>query len=340
MNEIERYLDHVCRGVGGSPSLRKHIREELREHLLEAIESHTAEGLSREAALAKAIEEFGTAEAVSEGLTAVYGRRLLGIVVEKAMAWKEATMKTGWKWSFAAQLIVALAIAAQVFFISAVLVYVYPKVEAQHETLGVPPLTQGVISFSRTLNDTWHVWLPAIAACWLVFEWRYRGESKSAIRLAAGGGASLLLTAFIAAASFGAIVPLIRLVDTISGFDVSPVIMWHAEEADAAFNRLAQALGTKDWAAVSDASAQLRGAFQHLQRSGAAARTLVTLSQREGVARAKGLLAGVTEIAHEICANLAVGDRTATEQQFTRLKAAYDELLATVKDWPRAASRP
>ena len=36
MDQLERYLDQVCRGIGGPRSLRQHIRQELREHLLDA----------------------------------------------------------------------------------------------------------------------------------------------------------------------------------------------------------------------------------------------------------------------------------------------------------------
>ena len=39
MNQIERFLDQVCRGVGGPSPLRKHLREELREHLDDRIAS-------------------------------------------------------------------------------------------------------------------------------------------------------------------------------------------------------------------------------------------------------------------------------------------------------------
>ncbi len=35
MNDLERYLDRVCLGLGGSLSLRRHLRQELREHILD-----------------------------------------------------------------------------------------------------------------------------------------------------------------------------------------------------------------------------------------------------------------------------------------------------------------
>lgn len=97
MRDIESYLDQVCRSIGGSKALHLHLREELREHVLETIERHKADGLDEDQAVQKALEEFGQPEAVREGLQAIYGRSLMGLVIEKAMQWKEKTMKTGWK---------------------------------------------------------------------------------------------------------------------------------------------------------------------------------------------------------------------------------------------------
>ena len=36
MDNLEHYLDQVCRSVGGSKALRQHIRQDLREHLRDA----------------------------------------------------------------------------------------------------------------------------------------------------------------------------------------------------------------------------------------------------------------------------------------------------------------
>jgi hypothetical protein len=51
MDNIEHYLDQVCRSIGGSKSLHQYLREELREHLLEAIERHIAAGLPKAQAI-------------------------------------------------------------------------------------------------------------------------------------------------------------------------------------------------------------------------------------------------------------------------------------------------
>ena len=74
MDNLERYLDRVCRGVGGSASLRRHLRQELREHILEAAEGHKATGLPADEALQKAIADFGDPAPVHQGLEDVYGQ--------------------------------------------------------------------------------------------------------------------------------------------------------------------------------------------------------------------------------------------------------------------------
>ena len=59
MNDVERFLDRVRCGVGGSHELRRHLRKELHEHLAAEIERNVAAGMTQEEAIQKAIEEFG-----------------------------------------------------------------------------------------------------------------------------------------------------------------------------------------------------------------------------------------------------------------------------------------
>ena len=92
MDKLEQYLDQVCRGIAGPRSLRQHVRQELREHLLDAAAAHKAAGMSEEAALARALEDFGGPEQVRAELEATHGHRLLGVVLDKAMQWQERTM--------------------------------------------------------------------------------------------------------------------------------------------------------------------------------------------------------------------------------------------------------
>src|SRR4051812_7554208 len=92
-DRLEEYLQRVCRSMGGPRALREHVRQELREHLLDAAAEQKAAGLSEEAALDRALAEFGEPEAVRSELEATHGHRALAVVIDKAMAWKEKTMK-------------------------------------------------------------------------------------------------------------------------------------------------------------------------------------------------------------------------------------------------------
>src|SRR5262245_6452921 len=126
MDKLERFLDQACRGVGGPRSLRSHVRQELREHLLDATAAHRAEGLSDDEALARALEEFGGAEELRSELTATHGHRVMNVVVDKALEWKEKTMKATWLWSTWAHVALALIIAAEVFFVVFGMTYLMP----------------------------------------------------------------------------------------------------------------------------------------------------------------------------------------------------------------------
>src|SRR6266478_9917627 len=118
MDKLEQYLDQVCRGIGGPRSLRQHVRQELREHLRDAVAEHKAAGLPEERALDRALEDFGGPEDVKSELEATHGHRLMPVVIDKAMQWKEMTMKAKWLWMSWAYLALGLVIALEAFFIT------------------------------------------------------------------------------------------------------------------------------------------------------------------------------------------------------------------------------
>ena len=129
MDKLEQYLDLVCRGIGGPRSLRQHIRQELREHLRDAVAEHVAAGMPEEEALARALEDFGGPEEVRSELEATHGHRLMTVVIDKAMQWKEKTMKAKWLWATWAHLALMAVIAAEVFFITFAAIYLVPRIK-------------------------------------------------------------------------------------------------------------------------------------------------------------------------------------------------------------------
>src|SRR5207253_9735339 len=125
MDKLEQYLDQVCRSIAGPRSLRQHIRQELREHLLDAAAEHKAAGMPDAGALDRALEDFGGPEEVRSELEATHGHRLMTVVIDKALQWKEKTMRAKWlctTWAHLALVVViALAVGgttfANIFFV-------------------------------------------------------------------------------------------------------------------------------------------------------------------------------------------------------------------------------
>src|SRR5688500_13202648 len=127
MDQLEHYLDQVCRSIGGPRSLRQHVRQELREHLRDAAAEHRSAGLSEEESLARALEDFGGPEQVRSELEATHGHRLLPVVIDKAMHWKEITMKAKWLWTSWAYVALAGTIVLEVLWITFAVVMLVPK---------------------------------------------------------------------------------------------------------------------------------------------------------------------------------------------------------------------
>src|SRR5262249_56980891 len=129
MDKLEHYLDQVCRSIGGPRSLRQHVRQELREHLLDAVAGHKAAGLPEEQALDRALEDFGGPEQVRSELEATHGHRLMPVVIDKAMQWKERTMKAKWLWTTWVYVAVIGVVVLQVLFLAFSAVYLVPKLK-------------------------------------------------------------------------------------------------------------------------------------------------------------------------------------------------------------------
>ena len=211
MNEIERFLDQACRSVSGTPSLRRHLREELKEHVLEMVQSHVASGMTQEEAVRKALEEFGQPQEVREGLEEVYGRRVTALLIEKAMEWREKTMKAEWKWSFAAQTMLVLVGAVLVFYLGSVLVFIVPRVvEMYHSTTGsIPHYLQRIIRLMYSWHHFWFLWMTPLALGYGLFEWKCKRDSKAQIRLAIENVALLVVGVAVCVVSFAVMVALV-----------------------------------------------------------------------------------------------------------------------------------
>ena len=257
MDNLEHYLDQVCRSVGGSKSLRQHIRQELREHLRDAAAEHRAAGLSEAEALARALADFGGPEQVRSELEATHGHRLMAVVVDKAMQWKETTMKAKWLWTTWATLTTAAVVALELFFSWFVVRFELPKMqklrvdgilhlygEAHDSTVS------WMFSFLDDLQWTWNtlsLWiLLVLAALWGLFEWRVRSENKSFMRLAALGTLALGMTVATVITAGSMELPFFVQLPAMGQLSTSAAIRRMAT-IDTSVGALEEAADKKDW---------------------------------------------------------------------------------------------
>jgi hypothetical protein len=271
MDKLERYLDQVCRSIAGPRSLREHIRQELREHLLDAAAEHKAAGMTEEAAIARALEDFGGPEQVRAELEATHGHRTLGVVVDKAMQWQERTMKAKWLWMTWAYLAVVGVIAVELFSIAFTNIFLIPKMHklqrdgvfTLHES--VAPLVSRLFAFLDGLQwvcDRLMWWIIlSVAVVWGLFEWRVRGEHKPFMRLAALGTAAVALSVVVAIMTGSLSIPFMVGVPPLVRTQKQYAAREEVTAADASVSALEQALAKKDWEAAAEqanrASAEL-----------------------------------------------------------------------------------
>ncbi|MDP6355388.1 MAG: permease prefix domain 1-containing protein [SAR202 cluster bacterium] len=206
MNDIDRYLDQACRQVSGPDSLRQHLRKELKEHLEEAMDALVAEGMSQDDATAKAIEDLGDPEIISEGMQSVYGPGVTSLFVEQAIRWKDR------KWQLAAQIgsLLIIALAASVIYLT--FVKVVPSVEKLYSDSGTefPAYMSTSCAVAEIVLIHWNfVFLISFIGGLGLFEWKCKSENRAQIRTVIGVGTSLVV---VAIAFWSAVATMVSLV--------------------------------------------------------------------------------------------------------------------------------
>jgi hypothetical protein len=260
MDKLERYLDQVCRGIGGPRSLRQHIRRELREHLQDAAAGHRAAGRPEEEALARALEDFGGPEQVRSELEATHGHRLMTLVVDRAMQWKEMTLKARWLWASWSHLALLGVIALEVFWIAFVAYFIVPKFKHLMFLGLVDPLIldKSAVSWmpaflgrlERAVQNA-PIWALLAAAAWGLFEWLVRGENKSFMRLSALGTAAAGLMIVIILAAGSLLIPFC--LGASAAFEMArPFALQQIAIIDASVGELERGLTRQDWEAMHE----------------------------------------------------------------------------------------
>ncbi|MFO0808149.1 MAG: permease prefix domain 1-containing protein [Gemmataceae bacterium] len=322
MDELERYLDRVCRGIGGPKSLRQHVRQELREHLLDAAAGHKAAGVPEDRALSLALEEFGGPDEVRSELAATHGQRLLGVVIDRALHWKETTLKAKWLWATWAYLAAAAVIVAEVLSITFAVMFIVPKFYRLMQDGLVDPGVlddQGaawMVAFLHRLDaaadqSTWL--LLATVAAWGLFEWRVRGENKPLMRLAALGTAALGL-AVVALLTWGSLAVGFCLGLPSTGKVTRLYAVDQVASIDASVAAAERALEKQDWAAAREQATRASAAVERLAKATAA---VGALTPQHGPPTLQDLRSQLA------AANDALRDALAAPDNPDRLAAAF-----------------
>lgn len=272
MDKLERYLDQVCRSIGGPMEMRRHVRQELREHLLDAVAQHKAAGSSEEAALAKALEEFGKPEEVRSELEATHGQRMTWII-DKAMQWKERTMKAKWLWASWTYAGLLGVIVLQALFITFNVLFIIPKFhKLMHDGIIDPGILdeEGPRWMVHYLNNLSYVagnhtlllvLVPVVV--WGLFEWRVKSENKSFMRLSALGTVAVALTIVVVLMA-GSMVITFCLGVPAMGRMARPWAVEQVTTIDTSLSDLELALAKKDWKAIQDPAAKAAQALNRL----------------------------------------------------------------------------
>jgi hypothetical protein len=308
MDNLERYLDQICRSIGGPRSLREHVRQELREHLLDASARHSAQGLSDNEALTTALEEFGRPEDLRLELEATHGQRILAVVIDRALQWKERTMRAKWLWASWANLTVGLVITLELLLIAFNGYFIFPKLQslvydgfidagsARHAG------RSWMLVFLDRLgtvqqNYAWWILLAALVAIGL-FEWRVKGEHKSLMRLSALGTSALGLFLVVIVMTLSLVVTFV-----LAAPQVGPMVRpWAVEQVasiEAALNGIEQARVKKEWDKMREQAEQASSATERLRR-GPAMHSLVGWGTSPTLAELTGKVQATSENLEEV----------------------------------------
>jgi hypothetical protein len=260
MDKLEHYLDQICRSIGGPKSLRQHVRRELREHLLDAAAEHRAAGMSEDEALDRAMSDFGGPEEVRLGLEETHGHRLLPVVIEKAMQWKEKTMRAKWLWMTWAHLALAGVIVLEVMWLTFANMFLVPRFQKLMRVGVIDPaiLEEERMTWMASFLDglqrvggRYPPWLLLSAAvvCGL-FEWRVRSENKSFIRLSAWGTAAVVLMVIGILTAGSLVIPSYMVVMPVTSPLARPYAMQQFATIDSSIAALERSLANKNWDSI------------------------------------------------------------------------------------------
>jgi hypothetical protein len=339
MDKLERYLDQVCRGIGGPREMRVHVRQELREHLLDAAARHKAAGLPEDRALEQAIADFGRPDEVRSELEQAHGHRLLGVVIDKALDWKEKTMRAKWLWATWAHLALAVVIVLEVLFITFNVVFLVPKFKKLMQD-GIIDSTvvgqQGISWMPTYLNRLSHVGgqyatpllIGAIAAI-ILFEWRVRSENKSLIRMSLWGTVAVGLF-LVGAVQAGSLVIPFEVAAPTLGKMTRPWVAQQITTISSSADKLDKALPTKDWTELQTPAKQASEALSNLT-AGPAMPSLTKWNEQPTADELRAALRTATDRWVDVQEAVAAKSEVRLKAALERFREAFEPITAAAR---------
>ena len=200
-------------------------------------------------------------------------------------------MKTGWKWNFVAHAALVSTIAVEGLLAAAALVFVAPYLKMWHEELGSPLFLHidAILGLAGSFAYDF-LWVPCLLvplAGWGLFEWKYRSEHKSTVRLGALSLVALAMFFVMATICVPMGLDSIIFVGKINKLhmDMTPhqaqrIVFPKIVEGEAAFEELRAAVSREDWPAVGRSAERLEDAFDSVQDVGNSAFVLAGENQR------------------------------------------------------------
>ena len=243
-----------------------------------------------------------------------------------------------------AHLALAMLIALEVILVLSLAVFILPRVIGEYHILELPlpPYSISVVNIVRMFFESWFIWTALIVIAWAIFEWRYRSENKSTIRLALGSLVSLLMVVLVWAASIAVVIPLFRLPWLIRSQPAESAVFRQVEEVDTALDQLVKAVDAKDWPGARESARRLRHEFQYLTHLGAAAPILAGMDRRGDIDEIRRLVREIEELSDDVADSIRDTTRIGEDPElvvphhFSRLKESYEQLKAKVPGWPHS----
>jgi hypothetical protein len=319
--------------------MRQHVRQELREHLLDAAARHKAAGLPEDRALEQALADFGQPDEVRSGLEEAHGHRLMGVVIDKALDWKEKTMRAKWLWATWAHVALATVIVLEVLFITFNVVFLVPMFQKLMQDGIIDPAAveeQGITWMPAYLNSLSYIGgqhgtallFGAIAAV-VLFEWRVRSENKSLVRLSLLGTAAAALLV-VGALQAGSLVIPFELAAPALGRMSRPWTVEQVATIDAALGKLENALPTKDWSELRAPAKQAADALT-LLAAGPAMPSLTKWNQLPTADDLRAALRSATERFREVREAVDAKDEGQVKTALQRFREAFDPIEAAAR---------